>query len=150
MKIRLRFLKDRDPMAYIIRGFTGCKWNHVEFALGDGCLGARLDGIKIRPYNYVNFIEQGFAIIEVDDAAGRRIIQAARQAAKEKIPYDVTGLIGIGFGQNWHRDGTYLCSHFVASMFAIGGRTLVKTDFIDLPTPRDLAILTDFTWEMPA
>ncbi len=147
MLLRFRFLRDRDPMAYVIRAFTGCKWNHVEFALGDGVLGARLDGVKLRPYNYVNFLEEGYASIEVDDAVGRRIIQAARQAAKDKIPYDILGLIGIGFGQNWHMDGRYLCSDFVVTMCSQGGLTLMKRAFIDLPTPRDIAILPGLTWD---
>jgi hypothetical protein len=72
-------------------------------------LGSRLDGgVQIRPYNYCRPTrEEWYTAPHIEDAYefGKTLIGSK---------YDLSDILGIGADEDWHTDGRYICSEYIA------------------------------------
>ena len=151
--IYFHFTASDNLVGKLIREFTGknilhpAEWSHVELIVpGRGYLGAQLDGIKLRPFDYEDGpngkkVKEGFAVIDCSEEVERKAWKWAWEQYGK--PYDLMACIGCGLHRDWHKLGSWFCSEYVAADLEQAGDPLVDPDkFPDRVTPQDL-------WDSP-
>lgn len=117
--IRLRFVREADPVSSLIAYYSASPFSHVGVLLPDGSeLGARSDsvggkppGVQIRPGDYAKFaIEVVFAVPCTDAQEGAFLDFCHKQIGKK---YDKIGILGFASGRNWRDETKWFCSELV-------------------------------------
>lgn len=115
MEIKLRFISEHSIGSAAIRFWTWSKYSHVDIVLPEGYLGARKDGVKIRPFDYCKPSRVDMGIIECSDEVANKVIEFAK--AQIGKPYDFEAITGIVFHRDWAEDDSWICSELVAAAF---------------------------------
>lgn len=136
--ITLRFLHEHNIGATLIRAYTWDYWNHVEIALPEGYLGARiLGGVKIRPLNYSS-AKAAFALVQCDDNTTQKVLEFAKQQIGK--PYSIDGIIGLVLHKDWGNRNSWFCSELVAACFDVAGYPIIDCSQVDRLSPRDITL----------
>jgi uncharacterized protein YycO len=124
-KVKLRFTKNSSVVSKLIRLFTWSEFSHVEFVLNEGLLGAQVDGVKIRPFDYAK-CEYVYRYVDCTIPQYNLVIDyATKQIGK---PYDFTGIINLALHRNWREKDSWFCSELVAASFEAAGIYLIRDD----------------------
>lgn len=130
--IRLRFTKNNNLTSPVIRFLTWSKYSHVEFLLDTGYLGALVDGVKLRPFDYNPTCKYQMAEVTIPEEQGLGVSEAIKQSilkfAMDQIgkPYDWTALVGLEIHRDWHSPDSWFCSELIAAAFDKGGFPLIR------------------------
>lgn len=145
VKISIRLVRDPGISSRIICWWTWGKWSHVEIVTSRGYLGARLNGgVKVRPFGYVDPVEQSIRSIEVTpDQYAVFMAYADKQIGK---PYDWFGLLGFGIHHDTADDPEkWFCSEYVTACFEKAGVPILDTSHAYRISPRDVGLSTALT-----
>lgn len=123
---RLQFVAAAGLLSGAIErwGVSTPGFSHVDIVMSTGwLLGARDEtitvngvkyapGVQLRPPGYATWIRR--QIVEFNVAA--RDLRVANGWARDMIghKYDEDAILGIIFGQRWHKNGDFICSAFGA------------------------------------
>jgi uncharacterized protein YycO len=125
----------------LIRWQTWCDYSHVDVVIpGVGLLGAQVDGVKIRPFNYAGpnakvLYQQVDYLTPGEEADLYQFLKA--QLGK---PYDFGALLGDLLHRDWRNPNKWFCSELVAAAFEQIKRPMLNENVVDRVTPRDLML----------
>lgn len=138
-EILLRFSRGSGTAAWVVRCFTWSWCAHVGFKIvGDDRV---LDATPERGVAYrVAKDDRSTRYFRVDLSADIVADAHAWAARHIGLSYDWGGALGIGFHQDWHHPRSWFCSELVAASFEQAGLPLLRADWIDRITPRDLLL----------
>ena len=138
--IILQFVSGDDPGSELIKVFSRGWPSHVDAVLEDGTLlGARLDGVKIRPPNYEPFakVERiGLVCPKAEEDAFYAFLHA--QIGK---PYDKLAIAAFAVQRDWRQEDSWFCSELIARALEVCGFFPEPlADPANEITPRDLLL----------
>lgn len=112
--IRLRFGARPGIEAWLIQWLSTGHWSHVDIVMPDGMLlGARADGVRLRPPGYAPFRNVHLATIPAAAPQCRAFYRfASEQLGK---PYDNLALWAFLRNREWHREDQWTCSELPAA-----------------------------------
>lgn len=139
--IRLQFVSGHDIGSEAIKIFSRGWPSHVDAILEDGTLlGARLDGIKIRPPNYEVFDRREVILLEASLAVEARYLGFL--GAQIGKPYDRTAIAAFAFERDWQDEDSWFCSELIAAALVDSGWfPKTPSDPSNEITPRDLLLM---------
>lgn len=140
-----RIVTDADPVSTVIRGVSRGTVSHVEFILPDAMtLGARWDGVKIRPINYAQF--------SVDIRFAARCTFGQYEAASTFLTaqlgksYDYGAVFGIWLDRDWRDPRRWFCSELWTATLEHAGLMRRLHAKINHVTPEDALLLSSAIW----
>lgn len=133
--ITLRFSTSPGSLTcFLIRQVTWSEYSHVDICLPEGLLGAQVDGVKIRPYNY----EPGARVQYMRSDVFTPEQEAAMVTFwKSQIgkPYDFGALAGILVHHDWRNMLAWFCSEYVFAPSVLVNKPFLNEIHIDRVTP---------------
>jgi hypothetical protein len=148
--VRIRLVDETGIVAEAIKIWTWDNYIHVDLIFpGDinhlpGYLGARADGVKIRPWKYANPTKELFGTIPCTDEQARKVYQFA--TAQLGKGYDWLNIIGLILHKTMLEKNTWICSQLAAAELEYGGITLFENTPFYKITPRDFSISPNIIW----
>lgn len=139
---RLRFITEAGMEPSLIRFFSrsGSGFSHVDIVEPDGTfLGARSDGVKIRPANYTETSLERWYAIPFEDTVYHKMMDFAH--AQLGKAYDFIDIFGLaGQNRDWHDPEKWICSELAAASMLAGGvlPLNVEPDLVYMITPEML------------
>ena len=149
MPITIQLSTENGIAPATVRWWTNCNFSHVDFVLPPGLklpdgtlteggelLGARGDGVKVRPPNYMKFTKvQRYYF---PGAPNSIYNYAITQIGK---PYDYTAIFNfVVQNRNWRNDNAWYCSELVEGCCEHENYPLLRIADDDTVTPRDLTL----------
>ena len=133
----------------VIRWVTWSDFSHVDLVLSDGSLlGARLDGVKIRPNGYAQFTSVQRWAVECSPEQARMIIEAATEQLGK--PYDLRGILNMVLQRDWREQDCWFCSELVAWAFEQGGIPLLnRCVSVRRIVPQHVLLSSRLAWVTP-
>lgn len=125
MTVRLRFVREDDPISSAIAWFSHGPCSHVGAIMEGGSeLGARNDrvggkppGVQIRPGDYAKFAYSETFIVPAT-AEQEKAFWGFLFAQVGK-PYDRLAILGFVSGRNWRQDDAWFCAEIDARALEI-------------------------------
>lgn len=119
--LKIRFCTDSTPVASIIRFVEHAPKeapSHVEFEIDEGFLGARYDGVGIKPLDYNKPAwDKRYAIWLTQEQYDAVMKFARAQIGKA---YDFGDIGGILADKDWHNKNKWICDELVYAACAQG------------------------------
>lgn len=139
--VPLIFTTSNLPAALAIRAVTWGSWSHVAI-------------LDERRQEVIEAVWPRVRVVALDEFRRRhprhqvaplpaRSPQEVLAAARSQVgaPYDLTGVLGLGFRRDWQEDSAWWCSELAAWAFAAGGSPLFRADSLRRVTPQHLWML---------
>lgn len=132
--IQCRLITENTIESAVIRFWTQSQWSHVDLIIPEyGYLGARPDGVEIRPWDYCKPTKSTIGTIDCSEDATTKIISAAlTQLGK---PYDWLDILGIVLRQDWEERNAWICSRLFFWVCLQGGIQLQNISELNRITP---------------
>jgi hypothetical protein len=141
-RIVLQFVASDDPESEAIRWFSRGWCSHVDAVLPDGSLlGARLDGVKIRPPDYAAFSQRETVCLTATPEQEEAFY--AFLHAQVGKGYDRLAIVAFAVRRDWRDDSKWFCSELIARALEVCGwlpKPLAHP--ANQITPRDLLLVT--------
>jgi uncharacterized protein YycO len=133
--VKILFCTSDKIGARIIRGVTWSDFSHVAIIDGDEVIEAVWPRVRVTPLADVLAGHTRCVIVEIPCDEKAAILAARSQIGK---PYDLKGMIGLGFNRDWQDDASWWCSELTAWAIASGGNKLYRDQFMHRVTPQDM------------
>lgn len=144
--MKLLFSTSNKPGAALIRLLTWSEWSHV--GLIDESTNEVIEAVypKVRaaPLPEVVSSHTKNCIVEYKGLDDAKIIAAARSQIGK--PYDLKGVIGLGFNRDWQDTTDWWCSELVLWAAQHGGFLPYRPDILHRVKPQELWALNPDFW----
>lgn len=126
--VRVVFSRSRTIGSVVIRFLTWSSWAHNAIETPDGTvIEARWpEGVVETPVSVFRKIASKRATVDIDCPDPAAAIAWARSQIGK--PYDVWGVVGLGFRRRWQDDDAWWCSELVETALEHGGRQRFRHD----------------------
>lgn len=134
--VQVVFTRRRSVGSLLLRTFLWSGWSHCAIISGASAIeAAAFGGVRVRSLDALLGEASRSEIVEIPAADPDAVIVAALSQVGK--PYDVPGVLGIGFRRRWQDADSWFCSELVAWAFEAAGAPLFRVEAWRI-TPRDV------------
>lgn len=148
MSIVLQFVAADDLSSAAIETFERGWCSHVDAVMDSGeLLGARLDGVKVRPEGYEQWTRARRVALPASTMVTLKFYEfLGLQLGK---PYDTTAIAAFPLGRDWRKPDAWFCSELIAAgLEAALWFPAPLSEGVNKITPRDLELLLSPWWSL--
>ena len=122
-----------------IRLVTWSDWSHVAIIDGDEGIEAVWPMVKITSLAEVLASHTDYCVVDIPCQNEEAALAWARSQVGK--PYDLLGMLGLGFHRDWQNDSDWWCSELVTRAAMNGGNKLFRDGLLHRITPQHLWML---------
>lgn len=137
--MKVLFCTSNNISSRLIRWVTWSSWSHVAIIDGDEVIEAVWPRVRVAPLADVLNSHTNYTVVNIpcpDEEAA--ISWALSQVGK---PYDLFGMLGLGFNRDWQDDSKWWCSEFVTGGALNGRNQLFRDGLLHRINPQHLWML---------